>query len=373
MSPFRGPRRARRYHPLPGSHPGPFSSCGLHEVRQAVGGIIPPHMLRELAQRGTPMQRARALNTLIHTEQLRGQRDILSLLTTTTPAGQKQRTIYDAQHASQLPGRLVRAEGAPKVADRAVNEAYDYAGVVYDFCRVVLGRNSIDDRGLRLDASVHYGVAYDNAFWNGTQMVYGDGDGEIFQRFTKSLEVIGHELTHGITQYEAALDYRGQSGALNESFSDVVGVLVKQWKLGQTAAEADWIIGADLLAKGVHGVGIRSLKSPGSAYDDPRLGKDPQPAHMKQYCSDVADNGGVHLNSGIPNHAFYLAAVSLGGHAWEAAGTIWYNALCHRLRPQSRFAEAAHATSSVAGELFGVRSREQRAVQTAWQMVGVIK
>ena len=351
----------------------PFRGSTAVATGHAVQGIIPPHMLRELAQRGTPAQRVRALNTLIQTEQLRGQRSVLSLLAATTPAGQKRRTIYDAQHATQLPGQLVRAESGPKRKDRAVNEAYDYAGVVYDFYRAVLGRNSIDDRGLRLDASVHYGVDYDNAFWNGTQMVYGDGDGEIFQRFTKSLEVIGHELTHGVTQYEAALDYRGQSGALNESISDVFGVLVKQWHLHQTVNQADWIIGADLLAPGIHGVGIRSLQNPGSAYDDPRLGKDPQPAHMQQYCSNHADNGGVHINSGIPNHAFYLAAMSIGGHAWEETGAIWYGALCHRLRSQSGFADAAQATSSVAGERYGSRSRQQRAVQTAWQMVGVIK
>lgn len=346
--------------------------------RQAFPGcpvccIIPPHLLRELVQRGTPAQRTQALNTLVQTEQLRGQRDILSALAVTAPAGRKQRTVYDAEHDTRLPGRLARTEGGRASRDLAVNEAYDYAGVVYDFYQDVLGRSSVDDRGLGLDASVHYSEHYDNAFWNGAQMVYGDGDGEIFQRFTKSLAVIGHELTHGVTQYEAALNYRGQSGALNESMSDVFGVLIEQWQRKQTADQAEWVIGAGLFAPGVQGLGVRSLKNPGSAYDDPRLGKDPQPAHMQDYDHAAADNGGVHVNSGIPNHAFYLAATAIGGNAWEDAGAIWYTALCQRLRSTSKFADAASATTSVAGELFGARSPQHQAVQTAWQMVGVIK
>src|SRR5262249_11119905 len=155
-----------------------------------------------------------------HSERLRGQRDMLAYLgavALTTPTGAKRRSIYDLAHGTQLPGKLVRSEGDPRSKDRQVNEAYDSSGVTYDFYRQVFGRNSVDDRGMRLDSSVHYYHAYDNAFWNGAQMVYGDGDGVIFQRFTKCLDVIGHELTHGVTQFEAALAYHDQPGALNES------------------------------------------------------------------------------------------------------------------------------------------------------------
>jgi Zn-dependent metalloprotease len=335
--------------------------------------IVPPHILRELAQRGTGEYRALALETLAHSEKLRGQREILSAFAIATPAGQKRRTIYDVQHATTLPGKLVRGEGDPKGKDRDVNEAYHYAGVVYDFYQKVFARKSVDDRGLRLDSSVHYGRHFDNAFWNGSQMVYGDGDGVIFQRFTRCLDVIGHELTHGVTQYEAALNYQDQPGALNESMSDVFGILVKQWKLGQTAAQADWIIGKGLLARGVNGVGLRSMKAPGTAYDDPRIGRDPQPAHMKDYYKGADDNGGVHINSGIPNRAFYLTAAALGGKAWEAAGKIWYTALCHHLRQSSKFPDAANATVTVAGNLYGVRSKQQKAVKDAWKAVGVLK
>src|SRR5262245_54891431 len=155
-------------------------------------------------------------------------------------------------------------------------------------------------------------------------MVFGDGDGTLFNRFTISIDVIGHELTHGVTGSEANLTYQGQAGALNESISDVFGSLIKQYSLNQTAAAADWLIGAGLLASSVKGVALRSMKAPGTAYNDPTLGKDPQPDNMSKFVHTAEDSGGVHINSGIPNKAFFLVATSLGGHAWEKAGQVWY-------------------------------------------------
>ena len=338
--------------------------------------IIPSHMLRHLSQNGPARLREQAFQTLQYSERLRGQRDMLAFLgavSLSTPTGTKRRTIYDLAHGTSLPGNLVRGEGAPKSTDVQINEAYDYSGATYDFYSKVFGRNSVDNKGMRLDSSVHYYTNYDNAFWNGAQMVYGDGDGVIFQRFTKCLDVIGHELTHGVTQYEAGLAYQGQSGALNESLSDVFGSMVKQWKKKQTAAKADWLIGEGLLAKGVNGVALRSMKAPGTAYDDPQIGKDPQPAQMKDYVKGSADHGGVHTNSGIPNHAFYLVATALGGFSWEKAGKIWYDTLCNILQPNSNFVAAANGTIRSAGILFGVASKEQKSVKSAWQQVGVIK
>ncbi len=218
----------------------------------------------------------------------------------------------------------MRKEGAAASGDAAVDEAYDGLGATFDFYLEACQRNSIDDAGLPLDATVHFGKNYDNAFWNGSQMVFGDGDGKLFNRFTVALDVIGHELTHGVTEHEAALVYQGQPGALNESMSDVFGSLVKQYALKQDAAAADWLIGAGLLAKGVKGVALRSMKAPGTAYDDRVLGKDPQPAHMKDFVRTTDDNGGVHINSGIPNHAFYLAATRSAarpGKRPDASGT----------------------------------------------------
>ena len=192
----------------------------------------------------------------------------------------------------------------------AVDEAFDGLGRTLDFYWSNFERNSIDDEGLPLDATVHYGDRYDNAFWDGRRMVFGDGDGELFNRFTIAVDVIGHELTHGVTEDEAGLIYAYQAGALNKSLSDVFGSLIKQSDPGrlQKADEADWLIGAGLLAPGVQGVALRSMKEPGTAYDDPVLGKDPQPAHMRNFVHTNRDNGGVHINSGIPNRAFYLAA-----------------------------------------------------------------
>jgi Zn-dependent metalloprotease len=329
-------------------------------------------MLENIVVNGNEQQRNWAFHTLNISSQFRGRRNVIGAVNFAVSPGEKRRTIYDAKGTEQLPGTLVRGEGAPPCNDIAVNEAYDGAGATYDLYYEVFERNSIDDKGLRLDSTVHYGVKYDNAFWNGDQMVYGDGDGEVFQRFTKCIDVIGHELTHGVTQYEAGLQYFGESGALNESFSDVFGSLVKQWVKKQTAQEADWIIGEGIFTDKVNGVGIRSMKAPGTAYNDSILGKDPQPGHMNNKYTGFEDNGGVHINSGIPNRAFYLAATEIGGYAWEKAGKIWYVALRDRLRARTNFKRAANIIIQVAGELYGNESKEQNAVQKAWKEVGVI-
>lgn len=335
--------------------------------------IIPPHMLKEIAERGNASQKAWAFRTLSFSEQARGQRQILGLIATaaTTATGTKRRSIYDARNGRALPGKLVRSEGQPRSKDIAVNEAYNGAGTTYDLFYKVFGRNSIDERGMRLDSTVHYGRNYDNAFWNGQQMVYGDGDGELFNRFTIAIDVIGHELTHGVTQYEAGLDYQDQPGALNESFSDVFGSLVKQYRRRQSAKDADWLIGKGLLATGIKGKALRSMKEPGTAYDDDLLGKDPQPGHMNDYVRTHDDNGGVHINSGIPNRAFYETAIRLGGFAWQKAGQIWYVALRDKLRPTSQFKDAARATLMAGRELYGAGSLEFKAVRQGWAEVGI--
>ena len=151
------------------------------------------------------------------------------------------------------------------------------------------------------------------------------------------------------------------------------GSLVKQFQANQTADQADWLIGEHLFTALVHGKAIRSLKEPGSAYDDPVLGKDPQPADMTHYVRGTQDNGGVHVNSGIPNHAFYLAATAIGGHAWERAGLIWYTTLRSPvITPRTRFAGFANVSIKVARRLFGARSAEVGAVRDAWHAVGVL-
>ena len=206
---------------------------------------------------------------------------------------------------------------------------------------------------MELIATVHFGEKYANAFWNGNQMVFGDGDGELFNRFTIDLDVIGHELAHGVTQYEAGIIYKDQAGALNESYSDVFGSMIKQYFLKQTVDQADWLIGKNLLIGEQYA--LRSMKEPGKAYvNHPLLGTDPQPAKMSDYVDlePWEDNGGVHINSGIPNYAFYVTAMEIGGYSWEKAGLIWYKAL-KKLGTNPDFKKAAETTINVAEKLFG--------------------
>ncbi|MBI1784742.1 M4 family metallopeptidase, partial [Candidatus Sumerlaeota bacterium] len=276
--------------------------------------------------------------------------------------------------SGKLPGRIVRQSGDPAAADGAVNEAYDGAEAVWNLYMEIFRRNSIDGRGMDLNSTIHYGEEFNNAFWDGSQMVYGDGDGRLFGPFTQDVDIIGHELTHGVTQCEAGLQYQFQSGALNESFSDVFGSLVKQYRAKQTAAQADWLIGEKVLLGG--GYALRSLKAPGTAYlNHPILGNDPQPAAMSDYRILPAwqDNGGVHINSGIPNHAFYLAAMAIGGYAWEKTGWIWFRALTDYLGPKADFLRAARATVQAARDLYGAGGTEEKAVADAWIEVKVVR
>ena len=341
--------------------------------------IIPPHLLREIAQRGSTAQQAWAQRTLAISGQIRGQREATFETTAQEAVSTElKRNVYNANNGTTLPGNLVRTEGDAPTGDLAVDEAYDGSGATYDVFKDFFDRNSIDDRGMSLESTVHYEVGMDNAFWNGRQMVYGDGDEDlpelqrIFNRFTIAIDIIGHELTHGVTQNEANLTYAFQSGALNESMSDVFGSIVKQHSLNQEARNADWVIGGGLFTPAVKGDGIRNMKAPGTAYDDPILGRDPQPAHMDQYKVYSYDNGGVHITSGIPNRAFYVTAFELGGFSWEKAGRIWYNTLRDKLKVDSQFQDAANATFEVAGDLFGVGSLEQQAVRKGWQEVGIM-
>ncbi|MGW7472841.1 M4 family metallopeptidase, partial [Streptomyces cyaneofuscatus] len=281
------------------------------------------------------------------------------------------RTLYDCENGTSLPGTKVRDEGDKPTSDASVNRAYAGLGATFELLLSAYGRSSIDGKGLPLIGSVHYGHEYNNAFFDGEQMVFGDGDGEIFLDFTYAIDVIAHELAHGLTQYTANLRYEGQSGALNESVSDVFGSLVKQFSLGQSAEQADWLIGAGLLAPRVSGDALRSMKAPGTAYDDDVLGKDPQPASMEDYVETEEDNGGVHINSGIPNRAFYLLATALGGNAWERAGQIWFDVLTGgELTATADFEEFARLTVAAAGARFGERG-EKEAVLKAWSEVGV--
>lgn len=344
--------------------------------------IVPPYLLDHLARSEDQRVRDFALRNLQASASLRTMRVVMpapSILSMNAfgSLGRKSRRVYDLRHApptpAKLPGILARSEGQPATGNPAVDEAYDGAGETYDFYDALFGRDSIDGRGMAITSTVHAGDRFDNAFWNGRQMVYGDGDGIVFDRFTRALDVIGHELTHGVVGFECDLEYHDQSGALNEHFADVFGSLVRQRKLGQSAATADWLIGADIVIPDPVRESRRALRSmaqPGTAFvDDEFLGTDPQPRHMRNYNPTAADDGGVHINSGIPNHAFFLAASAIGGNAWDHAGRIWYEAM-RTLTATSNFDDMAATTRRIAAN-YRANALAASAVDNAWTSVGL--
>ena len=334
--------------------------------------FVPPYLLeRVAATHRDDAVSACCRSTLALDGELRTRRTARDTLPVPAPAPDAGPfAVHSAGNGTTLPGALVRAAGAPAVGDAAVDEAYAGVEAALALLREAFGRASYDGQGAPVVATVHYGSGYDNAFWDGRQLVFGDGDRKVFDRFTKPVDVLGHELAHAVTEHTAGLEYAGQSGALNESVSDVFASCLKQWLLGQTADEADWLIGEGIFMPAVRGRALRSMAEPGTAYDDPVLGRDPQVASMDAYVTTTQDNGGVHLNSGIPNRAFQLAATGIGGSSWEGAGQIWYAALTSGIGPQTDFAGFADATVAAAAK---VSTQAVQAVTSAWQAVGVVQ
>ncbi|RYB92790.1 M4 family peptidase [Nocardioides glacieisoli] len=274
-------------------------------------------------------------------------------------------TVHDADSTTSLPGTPARSAGDPETGDVAVDEAATGIEASLAMFAEVLLRDSHDDAGAPVSLTVHYGSRYNNAFWDGTQLVFGDGDGRVFERFTKPVDVLAHEFSHAVVEYTAGLVYQGQSGALNESVCDVFASCLKQRLLDQDAAAGDWLIGEGIFMPSITARALRDMAAPGTAYDDPEVGADPQVGHMDDYIETSDDNGGVHLNSGIPNKAFQLAAVAIGGTAIEGAGRVWYDALVGGDVPEDAdFATFAAATVAAAGQ-------HADAVREAWAQVGV--
>ena len=327
--------------------------------------FVPPYLMQELARTGTLDADYVDACLRIDTE-LRDRRDPRKGGGRTVPRDTGARwTVHTADHSERLPGDPVRREGEHESGDPAVDEAAGGITATLDLFRDVYARDSFDGAGAKLLLTVHYGRDYANAFWDGTHLVFGDGDGTVFRRFTRAADVLAHEFAHAVTEHTAALVYQGQSGALNESVSDVFAACLKQRLAGHDAASGSWLVGEGIFAEGVRARALRDMENPGTAYDDPALGADPQPAHMDHYVDTRDDNGGVHINSGIPNKAFSLAAVAVGGSAAEGAGRIWYAALTSGgLTPDAGFGEFAAATIAAAGD-------HADAVRGAWEQVGV--
>lgn len=296
-------------------------------------------------------------------------------------SGSTKRLIHDCAQTNKLPGKLVRSENQGRTEDRSVNNCYDGFGIFSSFLKEVFGRDSLDGKGMSLLASCHYredGVPMNNAYWtsNRQQVVFGDGDGIVFDYLTDSLDVVAHELTHGLIDHTAKLQYISQSGALNESCADVFACMIEQWHQGVSVNEADWLLGQTMFPVAFKGVALRSVKNPGSAYKNHDvLRNDIQPKHMNQLYTGNGDRQGVHINSGIPNHAFYLAAMEIGGNSWEKAGQVWYQTLIQpkdKIPASCTFKQFAEVTVEVARKIFPDEMRVSKAIRNGWVGVGVL-
>lgn len=251
--------------------------------------------------------------------------------------------VYTARNRTAVPGFLVEDS-----ADEAAERVRGHSLLIHQ----LLGTEEFPD------GVVHYGEGYANAFFNGNYLIFGEGDGQIFGDFTKALDITSHELGHALVALGPRLVYSGQPGALNEHLADVLGTATQQWARDN---QHDWRIGEEIMLDGVSAV--RDMLNPGTAYDNPVLGRDPQPGHMDQYRKISADNGGVHINSGIPNRAFALLCEKTEQPSWEAPLTLWRQAMGD-LVPTSTFKAMAQATVRHAGDL-------KTAVREAWSTVGI--
>ncbi|HNP23014.1 MAG TPA: M4 family metallopeptidase [Panacibacter sp.] len=346
--------------------------------------ILPPYIADKLVDKGSEKNKQEALENKLMNHRLRSDRLFLAAL---SPHQQKMMAVspkvakkpkpiievYSCNNLRSLPGTKMSKTGT-KFRDGDAQNVYDGGLQTWKFYYDLFKRNSIDDQGMAMIHSVHYGKRYNNAMWNGRQMLYGDGDKKVFDSFTKDIDIIGHELTHGVTQFTANLNYEFQSGALNESVSDIFGIMIKQRAMKLDVKKSDWLIGGNVMLGDQYA--LRSMKAPGTAFKNhPQWGDDPQPATMDGYLkmqnTEEDDWGGVHFNSGIPNFAFYVMAYNMGGFSWEKAGQIWYAALTKELTPSSDFAAAKTATIKQAGIIFGKASLEVKAVKAGWKAAKV--
>jgi Zn-dependent metalloprotease len=271
--------------------------------------IIPDVMLKSLKKQGIDVDTTRQTQEV--SSEFRDKRNIVASFMVAargiSPPGEGKRWVYDCQNSRDLQKKVVRNEQDKAISDAAANACFENAGIIRTFFKQVLNWDSVDDNGLDIFLNIHYQANYNNAFWDGEQMAFGDGDGSNFVNFAHALDVTAHEISHGVIQYAAGLEYKNMSGALNEHFADVFATAIKQWQKKQTAKTADWGIGESCLTAKFKGKTIRSMKSPA----DMNVVIMKQPDHMKDIYKGTQDKGGVHINSGILNKAFYLVAMEM--------------------------------------------------------------
>jgi Zn-dependent metalloprotease len=345
--------------------------------------IIPPYMLEKLMESGNKKVADLAMNSNFRSYRFRNDRiyfqnaslrekTFFGMITKQVGKVTMQMEVYDCKQKTDLAGAtmLWDTKNNQKITSVAGKNVIKGGKASWDFYWQLFGRNSIDNKGLLIKQYVHYDKGMDNAYWDGRRMVYGDGDGTVFTSFTSDIDVIGHELTHGVMENEANLNYENQAGALNESFSDVFGIMIKQRANNQDVKKSNWLIGERVMIGPKYA--LRSMKAPGTAYlNHPELGDDPQPATMDKY-QDLPDTssgdwGGVHINSGIPNFAFYVAAFNMGGYSWDKAGRIWYAVMTeNNLAQDAKFEDVKNLSIFHAEKIFGVNSSELKAVKQGW-------
>jgi Zn-dependent metalloprotease len=273
-------------------------------------------------------------------------------------------TVFDCNHGQTLPGAQVANPATS--TDAPAKRAFVETTSVVAFYSQVFGRNSIDGAGMTLISSIHYGTNYNNAFWTGSQMTYGDGDGSIFVDFTKGNDVIGHELTHGVTQHSLQLNYTNEAGGLNESISDCFGSMFRQWEAKQNVNQADWLIGKDIMGPAALKQGLTCLRDMANPAAKHCLA--PQPTKFSQYKPGMDP----HESSGIPNFAFYTAAKAAGGNSWDKVGQIWYKSLSgFGPTPAMKMKAFANRTRTVAAQLYSGNTAVANAVDAGWKKVGL--
>ncbi len=337
--------------------------------------IVPNHVLDRLAadKRFPPRSRHAAANTARISEELRRLRTQAVALTSATQltgshlltlAASPDIPVYDCMHTQALPGKRIANPKSSK--DHSVKRAYAETSKVAEFYRQVFKRNSVDNAGMTLLSSVHYGVDFNNAMWNGLQMLYGDGDSKIFGDFTRGDDVIGHELTHGVTQHTLQLAYTGDAGGLNESLSDCFGAMFQQWESGQNVSQASWLIGKDIMGPAAKAKGYKSLRNMTNPADKSCLS--PQPTQYSQ----ITPGMDPHFSSGPPNLAFCTACKAAGGRSWETVGQVWYETMTTSgPQPNMTMRDFAARTRQAAHHLFPNQPSIVNAVDHGWKAVGL--
>jgi Zn-dependent metalloprotease len=334
--------------------------------------FVPPYIMESLARKGIAHAGLSLKQATFSRKKRKAKLPDIHALTGNKSKADSLRYLYDCQNQSQERLKLIRSDaGQMGAMDDAGKQAWEYVGLVREYLKNILHRDSIDDAGMDYHINIHYGVNYANAFWDGDEIIFGDGDGEVFGSLTRSLDVIAHEIGHGITQFTANLEYNGQSGALNESFSDVLGTAITQYIEKTEDTRSDWLIGDEIMINNAKGEALRSMLAPGTAFENALMGRDPQPAHMKDYFAGPEDSQGVHINSGIPNKAFALSAREIG---IREVTLIWYEAL-KLLWPTANFNDAATVISETARKLVnsGKASKgSPQKIRAAFRDVGII-